>query len=138
MPTERGARRDCRLAESRRFEEFTLVTQNVDGLHRRAGSTKVLELHGNIWRARCQMCSETFDTRDLPDDERPPVCQMCGDFLRPNVVLFGKNLPEKVFETAVKRAQNCDVCLVVGTSSVVYPAASLPEIARQRARKSLK
>ena len=117
------------------FEEFTLVTQNIDGLHRRAGSSKILELHGNIWRARCRMCGETFDVRDLPADERPPVCKMCGDFLRPNVVLFGENLPVKILETAVERAKSCDVCLVIGTSSLVYPAASLPEIARQAGAK---
>lgn len=117
------------------FDEFTLVTQNIDGLHRRAGSSKILELHGNIWRARCLMCSETFDVRDLPADERPPVCKMCGDNLRPNVVLFGENLPVKILETAVERAEACDVCLVIGTSSLVYPAASLPEIARQAGAK---
>lgn len=117
------------------FDEFTLVTQNIDGLHRRAGSSKVLELHGNIWRARCQMCGETFDVRDIPSDERPPVCKLCGDFLRPNVVLFGENLPARILESAMERAANCDVCLVVGTSSLVYPAASLPEIARRAGAK---
>lgn len=117
------------------FDEFTLVTQNIDGLHRRAGSSKILELHGSIWRARCLMCRETFDVRDLPTDERPPVCKMCGDSLRPNVVLFGENLPVKILETAIERAKTCDVCLVIGTSSLVYPAASLPEIAKQTGAK---
>ena len=117
------------------FDEFTLVTQNIDGLHRRAGSSKILELHGNIWRARCQMCDETFDVRDLPIDERPPICVLCGDFLRPNVVLFGETLPAKIYETAAERAKTCDVCLVVGTSSLVYPATSLPETARKAGAK---
>ncbi|HVF27928.1 MAG TPA: NAD-dependent deacylase [Pyrinomonadaceae bacterium] len=113
-----------------RFENFTLVTQNIDGLHEAAGSNGVLELHGNIWRARCLECENREDLRDRRDNARPPVCQKCGADMRPDVVLFGEMLPPGVFEEATVRASVCDVCFVVGTSSVVYPAAALPEIAR--------
>ncbi|HVF87914.1 MAG TPA: NAD-dependent deacylase [Pyrinomonadaceae bacterium] len=113
-----------------RFENFTLVTQNIDGLHEAAGSDDVLELHGNIWRARCVKCGRREDLRSLRDDVRPPACQACGGEMRPDVVLFGEMLPPGVFEEASARASLCDLCLVVGTSAIVYPAAALPEIAR--------
>lgn len=117
------------------FDELTLVTQNIDGLHNEAGSTNILELHGNIWQAKCLTCKEIFDVRDLPADERPPICLSCGDSMRPNVVLFGENLSAQTLKTASEKAKSCDVCLVIGTSSLVYPAASLPEIARQSGAK---
>jgi NAD-dependent deacetylase len=111
-----------------RFAEFTLVTQNVDGLHQRAGSRDVIELHGNIWRARCITCDARHD---IPQTgARPEACFECGDPLRPDVVLFGEMLPRGVFERAVAKAAECDLCFVVGTSALVYPAANLPEIAQ--------
>lgn len=117
--------------KSGKYQEFTLVTQNVDGLHAAAGSLDVLELHGNIWRARCLGCGELLDIKNIPAEERPPVCQICGDSMRPDIVLFGEMLPEGVFELAHDKAAECDICFVVGTSALVYPAASLPEIALQ-------
>jgi NAD-dependent deacetylase len=114
---------------SKRFDEFTIVTQNVDGLHAAAGSTNIIELHGNVWRARCLKCTVRRDIRDVPIDERPPICIVCGEMMRPDVVLFGENLPAGAFELGEERAMNCDVCLVIGTSALVYPAARLPEIA---------
>lgn len=111
-----------------RFPQFTLVTQNIDGLHQKAGSRDVVELHGNIWRARCVSCNARFEI--LADQARPDTCVDCGDRLRPDVVLFGEMLPSGAFETAAERAADCELCLVVGTSAIVYPAASLPEIAR--------
>jgi NAD-dependent deacetylase len=114
-----------------RFEEFTLVTQNVDGLHERAGSRDVIELHGNIWRARCSTCGARRDLRDVDDGVRPPACRECADVMRPDVVLFGEMLPAGAFERAVERAESCDLFFVIGTSAVVYPAAALPEIARR-------
>jgi len=110
------------------FDEFTLVTQNIDGLHQKAGSRGVIELHGNIWRARCVTCHARYDIASR--QSRPDACFECGDALRPDVVLFGEMLPAGAFEVAAANAQRCDVCFVVGTSAVVYPAASLPEIAR--------
>jgi NAD-dependent protein deacetylase/lipoamidase len=113
-----------------RFAEFTLATQNIDGLHAAAGSRKVLELHGNVWTARCMGCGARADVRNLDAAERPPVCRDCCNPMRPDVVLFGEMLPYGVFELAARRAAEADVCLVVGTSALVYPAASLPELAK--------
>lgn len=113
-----------------RFEDFCLVTQNVDGLHHAAGSRDVLELFGNVWRARCQECGMRYDLRAMEWKEGVPACLDCGHSMRPDVVLFGEFLPPGVFEIAVEKAGSCDLCLVVGTSALVYPAASLPEIAR--------
>jgi NAD-dependent deacetylase len=112
------------------FQDLTLVTQNIDGLHQAAGSRKVVELHGNIWRARCFECGSRHDVRELKFDGSVPVCFDCGGHLRPDVVLFGEMLPAGAFEAAAIQAQQCELCLVAGTSAVVYPAASIPEIAR--------
>ena len=109
-----------------RFNDFTLITQNIDGLHQKAGSRDVIELHGNIWRARCITC----DTQHEITARRPEACFECGDPLRPDVVLFGELLPAGAFERAAAKATECDLCVVVGTSALVYPAASLPEIAK--------
>ena len=113
-----------------RFSDFTLVTQNIDGLHQAAGSRDVVELHGNLRRARCVACAARYDLRMIAEDERPPVCMECGSPMRPDVVLFGEIVPSRAFETAAAKAQTCELCFVVGTSAVVYPAAALPEIAR--------
>jgi NAD-dependent deacetylase len=113
-----------------RFQDLTLVTQNIDGLHQAAGSRNVVELHGNIWRARCFDCGFRHDVRKLKSDTLVPVCFDCGGNLRPDVVLFGEMLPAGAFESAAMKAQTCDLCFVIGTSAVVYPAASIPEIAR--------
>jgi NAD-dependent deacetylase len=113
----------------KRFPDFTLVTQNIDGLHQAAGTRSVIELHGNLWRARCISCATRYDLRAMVDEERPPVCPECGNHLRPDVVLFGEQLPAGAFEMASAKAETCDLCFVMGTSAVVYPAAMLPEIA---------
>lgn len=112
------------------FERFTLVTQNIDGLHQAAGSRDVIEVHGSIWRARCFDCGARHDLRDLLIDHEVPSCIDCGGHLRPDVVLFGEMLPAGAFERAAAEAQQCELCFVVGTSAVVYPAAAIPEIAR--------
>ena len=115
-----------------KFAQFTLATQNIDGLHRAAGSRDVLELHGDMWRARCLTCAVREDVRQFDARvERPPVCPSCGDFLRPDVVLFGELLPVEIFARAQERAARSEVCFVVGTSALVYPAAALPLAARQ-------
>lgn len=105
----------------RRARRCTLVTQNVDGLHRRAGSANVLELHGDITRIRCARCGALHPTFD---DGEPPACS-CGGLLRPDVVWFGEPLPRTTLEEAARAAQDCDVALAVGTSGIVYPAAGL-------------
>jgi len=112
------------------FPEFTLVTQNIDGLHQAAGSRHVIEMHGNIWRARCFDCGARHDVREIKFEHGVPACFDCGGHLRPDVVLFGEMLPPGAFERAAAAAQQCELCFVVGTSAVVYPAASIPEIAR--------
>jgi NAD-dependent deacetylase len=113
-----------------RFDVLTLATQNIDGLHGAAGSRGVLELHGNIWRARCPRCGARAELRSLKEQERPPGCPECGDPMRPDVVLFGEMLPADVYAAAAERAAGCELCFVVGTSALVYPAAGLPLIAR--------
>lgn len=111
--------------------DFTLVTQNVDGLHQAAGSRNVLELHGNIWRVRCTGCGQVGDDRHVPLPEVPPPCE-CGALLRPDVVWFGEGLPRGVLEAAWEVAARCELMLVIGTSAVVQPAALLPLVAKER------
>ena len=103
---------------------FTLVTQNVDGLHQRAGSRDVIELHGNILRTRCSV--EGVEVDEHEESGSPPVCPSCGAPLRPDVVWFGEMLPTGALDTASEAARGADVFLSVGTSSLVYPAAALP------------
>lgn len=115
--------------EDRWDGRFTLVTQNVDGLHRAAGSRNVLEIHGSLRRTRCLSCGEVKD-RGLDPLADHPLCE-CGGRLRPDIVWFHEMLPEAVWEAAQTAAHACDVLLVVGTSAVVHPAASLVPIARE-------
>ena len=120
------------LAEwQERFSYFTLVTQNVDGLHTRAGSKDVIEVHGNINRSRCETCEKRFQmsTNEIP--HKPESCNECGGRLRPDVILFGEMLPTGAYENASDKASRCDLFFVIGTSALVYPAASLPEIAKR-------
>jgi len=105
-------------------EHWTLVTQNVDGLHRQAGSRNVIELHGNIWRLRCLKCAAEFDTVGQTLGELPK-CEACEGLLRPAVVWFGELLPEGALAAAQQAVSSCQAMLVVGTSSVVQPAASM-------------
>ncbi len=115
-----------------RVQQFTLVTQNVDGLHLQAGSKNIVELHGNIHRLRCTNPSCDYMTMDWPADPLPH-CPQCASLLRPDVVWFGEMLPASALQAAVK-ATHCDVFFSIGTSGVVEPAASLPyEALRQGA-----
>lgn len=111
--------------------DFTLVTQNVDNLHVRAGSRNVVELHGNIMRSYCLECG--LFAGDTLQEPRAgiPRCEHCGGMLRPDVVWFGELLPLGAFQKAAEAAQRCDVFLCVGTSGIVYPAASIPVMARE-------
>jgi NAD-dependent deacetylase len=110
-------------------EEFLLATQNVDGLHERAGSRRIVRLHGSLWRLRCSACQDEQD--DLREDLGPlPPRHSCGGLLRPGVVWFGEPLPWESFEQAVAMARRARLVLVAGTSGMVHPAASIPEIAR--------
>ena len=109
--------------------EFLLATQNVDGLHARAGSEHVVELHGSITRSHCIDCFTP--TTDAGRDGAALTCEACGGLVRPDVVWFGEALPEEAFAEAEQAAALADVYLSVGTSAVVYPAAGLPRLARQ-------
>lgn len=108
---------------------FTVITQNVDGFHQSAGSSTVIELHGNIMRTIC------FDNRHKIDEwddyEIPPRCPICRSYLRPDVVWFGEGLPKTALENAIQETRECNVFLAIGTSAVVEPAASLPWIAKE-------
>ncbi len=114
------------------FPNFILITQNVDGLHRKAGSKKILELHGNIWQVRCAKEGTITENHVTPLKEMPPVCPSCGALLRPNVVWFGEMLPQETIEKAFASAALCEVMFVIGTSAFVQPAASLPLTAGER------
>ena len=119
------------LAEmERRVPHFTLITQNIDGLHAIAGSHAPVELHGNIRRVRCDREGTRYEEWD-ETGERPPRCPACGAFLRPDVVWFGEVLPIEALRTAWAAASTCDLFLSVGTSNLVEPAASLPWMAHE-------
>jgi NAD-dependent deacetylase len=111
-------------------DRFTLITQNIDGLHQAAGSRHVLEVHGRLSRVRCSACAYKAD---LPGEELPPLprCPECDELLRPDVVWFEEMLPEDVWDEACRETERCHAFLVVGTSAVVYPAAGLILTARQ-------
>jgi NAD-dependent deacetylase len=108
----------------KRAPGFTLITQNVDGLHALAGSQEVLELHGCLWKVRCTGCHRVTEDRSL-ELGNSPSCALCGKPLRPHVVWFGENLDPEILQGAVKASRHAQVMLVVGTSAVVQPAASL-------------
>ncbi|MCE1248883.1 MAG: NAD-dependent deacylase [Firmicutes bacterium] len=116
------------------FPEFTLITQNIDGLHQRAGSKDVVELHGNVMKARCMKEEEkVFDF--IAGDNYLPKCEDCGSLIRPHVVWFGEMLDSEVIGKATSAAANCEVFIMSGTSAVVYPAAGLPLIAIRNGAK---
>lgn len=131
----------CALAEleQRRAREgpgreFTLVTQNVDGLHDRAGSRNVVKLHGDIWEVRCLDCGLTGRNEQVPLEPLPPRCK-CGGRLRPGVVWFGEPLPELAWRRAYRASARARLFLVIGTSATVYPAAGLAQVAREGGAK---
>ncbi|MEP6935025.1 MAG: NAD-dependent deacylase [Nitrospirota bacterium] len=112
-----------------RMKHFHLITQNVDGLHRLAGSRRISELHGDIWKVRCTSCRLVIDNRDVPLSLLPH-CRTCGGLLRPHIVWFGEALDEQVLATSFRAAESCNVMVIVGTSGLVYPAAMLMPAAK--------
>jgi NAD-dependent deacetylase len=117
------------------FPNFALITQNIDGLHQRAGSKNVIELHGNIWKHRCVEENTITENHDVPLDKIPPHCEKCGALLRPHVVWFGESLDGSILHNSFQLSSSCDVMFSIGTSSVVQPAASLPLSASEAGAK---
>lgn len=117
-------------AFEKKVPHFALITQNVDGLHARAGSVNILALHGDIWTLRCTQCGRTWRDERLKLHPLPPLCQ-CGAMARPGVVWFGESLPSREWDAAADAARQAEVFLVIGTSAVVQPAASLADLARE-------
>lgn len=122
--------------------KLTVITQNVDDLHERAGSTDVIHLHGSLHKPRCFICNDVYDLpmtdystpADEPVQDRiaPPLCPYCYGNIRPGVVWFGEALPEMAWEQAVAATQDCDLFLMIGTSGLVWPAANLPYVAKNK------
>jgi NAD-dependent deacetylase len=113
----------------RLFPGFSLITQNIDGLHGRSGSRRIIELHGNIWKTRCAAEGTVRDNTEVPLSTIPPLCPDCGALLRPHVVWFGESLDRGDIEAAFELSRACRLMFAVGTSAVVHPAASLPRLA---------
>jgi len=123
---------------ARKVPELTVVTQNVDDLHERAGSDRVMHLHGSLQRPRCFDCGQSHPLPPGPPREpeggrrlHPPLCTHCGGLVRPGIVWFGESLPEDVIAAAFAAARACDLLIAIGTSGLVQPAARLPWLARQ-------
>jgi NAD-dependent deacetylase len=117
------------IAELEKYAKVVVLTQNIDGLHQKAGSSEVLELHGSIVKIKCSVCD--FKDEIMTEfSEIPPLCK-CGNILRPDVVWFGESLPQKVWEKAMVFASQCDLMVIAGTSLVVSPANTLPIYAKQ-------
>jgi NAD-dependent deacetylase len=113
----------------KRYRQFTLITQNIDGLHDRAGSANILELHGNISKNKCLKCEKPF-TGEIDLAGGLPLCD-CGGMIRPDVVWFGEMLPQETLQKAFRATEEADLFFSLGTSAVVQPAASLPFMARR-------
>ncbi|WP_447968070.1 SIR2 family NAD-dependent protein deacylase [Nitrospira sp. M1] len=114
----------------KQIENFWLITQNVDGLHREAGSTNVSEIHGNIWKVRCTNCETISPNHDVPIAILPH-CHNCQGLLRPHIVWFGESLAQEDLDASFRALRNCEMLLIIGTSGVVYPAASFAPVAKE-------
>jgi len=117
------------ISKMEKFKDVVILTQNIDGLHQRSGSTNVLELHGSIIRIKCTVCNFS-DNITENFESLPPKCE-CSNMLRPDVVWFGEALPQDVWKNAMKEASTCDIMIIAGTSLVVSPANTLPIYAKQ-------
>ncbi|WXG43647.1 MAG: NAD-dependent deacylase [Promethearchaeati archaeon SRVP18_Atabeyarchaeia-1] len=118
-----------------------VVTQNIDGLHQKAGNVYVLELHGSMATASCTRCGARYPREEVMElvkmGENPPMCDLDAGILKPDIVLFGEPLPPLIFQEATKKSMECDVMLIVGSSLVVYPAAVLPKLAKDNGAKMI-
>jgi NAD-dependent deacetylase len=111
------------------IQDFWVITQNVDGLHAAAGTQHLSEIHGNIWKVRCTECYKITENHEVPL-RFPPSCAGCGGLLRPHIVWFGESLAAEDLEHSYGALQRCDILLIIGTSGVVYPAASFAPVAK--------
>ncbi len=113
--------------------DFMVATQNIDNLHQRAGTKRVLELHGNLMRSYCLNCGQRVDESEADLEGEVPLCSVpgCGGLMRPDVIWFGEYLDPKILQESTKFASECDCCVVIGTSGLVYPAAQLPYLAKR-------
>jgi NAD-dependent deacetylase len=118
------------LAALQQRQAMTVITQNVDGLHGKAGSRELIELHGNIWKVRCTSCALIAANTEVPLATIPPVCRRCGELVRPHIVWFGESVDPYDFQRSVEMSRSADVFLVIGTSGLVQPAASFAQIAK--------
>lgn len=122
---------------------LSIITQNVDDLHERAGSKEVVHLHGSLFASRCFACGRAHEEVHIPPDAAekpslhlmPPCCSHCGGYVRPGVVWFGERLPQLAWREAERLVAGCDLLVAIGTSGLVFPAASLPGVAKQRGAK---
>lgn len=128
---EPNAAHDILVEMEKHCQDFVLITQNVDGLHQHAGSERVIQLHGGIWQVRCTAENTVFENHDVPLPKIPPTCA-CGALLRPHVVWFGEPLDPGILAAAFRAVERCQLMLVIGTSAIVQPAASMPIMARGR------
>lgn len=118
------------LAALEQRQRVTVVTQNVDGLHGKAGSRELIEVHGNIWKVRCTRCARIAANTEVPLAVIPPRCAQCGALVRPHIVWFGEAVDPYDFQRSVEMSRSADVFLVIGTSGLVQPAASLAQVAK--------
>lgn len=128
--TQPNAAHEAVAQMEQRHPHFWLITQNVDGLHRAAGSRQLSEIHGNIWKVRCTGCRRVSDNRDVPI-QILPICADCHSLLRPHIVWFGESLAEQDLQESYAALDACDMCLIIGTSGVVYPAAGFASVAKE-------
>jgi NAD-dependent deacetylase len=117
--------------ESQLATRFTLITQNVDGLHRLAGNQNLIEIHGSLWQIKCSRCQQSWQDRQIYPEDALPTCPNCEQVARPDVVWFGEGLDPALLEKSFEAVKSASIMLVIGTSAVVYPAAQLPVIAKQ-------
>ena len=134
-PVEPNAGHRVLAGWERLFGDFAVITQNVDGLHAKAGSRNLVELHGNIWKLRCTKEGTVEEVRETPLPRLPPVCPSCGSLRRPHIVWFGEALDPDVLDRAAAISRSCQVMFVLGTSGIVQPAASLPFAAARAGAK---
>ncbi len=116
-------------------EKFTLITQNIDGLHQVAGSQNIIEIHGNIWEIKCEKCGLVIKNYETPLTELPPICRKCEGIMRPNVVWFGEIIPMEVIDSALFAIEQSALIIIIGTSGIVEPAASMGLMAKQSGKK---